>query len=40
VAQQWTQGRRETFANDLLNMQTTPGSVNSSKADGDAATWL
>jgi hypothetical protein len=40
VAQQWTQGRRETFANDLLNLQTNPASVNSSKADGDAATWL
>ena len=39
-AAQLSQTRREVFANDLLNLQTTIGAVNASKGDGDAATWL
>jgi len=39
-AAHFADGRREVFANDLLNLQTTIGAVNASKGDGDAATWL
>ncbi len=39
-SQKWSSTRRAAFANDLLNLQTTQGGVNSSKGDGDAATWL
>ncbi len=39
-AQQWTDSRREAFANDPLNLLSVNGSVNESKGDGDTATWL
>lgn len=39
-AQQLTQEQRVTFANDPLNLLAVDGAANSSKGDGDAATWL
>lgn len=38
--QQLSASRRRAFYNDLLNLQTTVATVNASKGDGDAATWL
>ena len=39
-AQALTQQQRITFANDPLNLMAVDGPTNSSKGDGDAATWL
>ena len=39
-AAQWSAGRRRAFANDPLNLLAVDGPTNSSKGDGDAATWL
>lgn len=39
-AQQWSQAKRERFANDPLNVVMTTASLNRQKGDGDAATWL
>ncbi len=39
-AQEWDEVTRRNFANDPLELQTTLGSVNQQKGDGDAATWL
>ncbi|WP_210505431.1 HNH endonuclease family protein [Naasia sp. SYSU D00057] len=39
-AQQLTQEQRIAFANDPLNLLAVDGPTNSSKGDGDAATWL
>ena len=39
-AQQLTVERRYEFANDPLNLLAVDGATNSSKGDGDAATWL
>lgn len=39
-AQQWEPGKRVAFANDPLNLLAVDGPANSSKGDGDAATWL
>jgi hypothetical protein len=39
-AQQWTAQRREQLANDFLELVATDVATNSSKSDGDAATWL
>ncbi|WP_353889792.1 HNH endonuclease family protein [Galbitalea sp. SE-J8] len=39
-AQQLTRDAREALANDPLNLLAVDGSSNSSKGDGDAATWL
>jgi hypothetical protein len=39
-AAQWDATRREAFANDPLNLLAVDGPTNSSKGDGDAATWL
>jgi hypothetical protein len=39
-AQQWTDERREEFANDPTELLAVDGRLNSSKRDGDAATWL
>jgi hypothetical protein len=39
-AQQWTDTRRLTFANDPLNLQATDGPTNEQKGDADAASWL
>ncbi len=39
-AAQWNARRREQFANDPLNLLAVDGPTNSSKSDGDAATWL
>jgi hypothetical protein len=39
-AQQIGVAQRIDFANDLLNLMAVDGKVNSSKSDGDAATWL
>ncbi|WP_434975405.1 HNH endonuclease family protein [Streptomyces mesophilus] len=39
-AQQWKPGKRIAFANDPLNLRAVEASVNRSKRDGDAATWL
>ena len=36
----WTPTKREAFANDPLNLLAVNGSLNESKGDGDAATWL
>ncbi len=37
---QWTFDKRETFANDVLNLLAVSGRLNQQKRDGDAATWL
>jgi hypothetical protein len=39
-AQSWLADKRVAFANDPLNPLAVDGSANSSKGDGDAATWL
>jgi hypothetical protein len=39
-AQAWPADRRLAFANDSLNLLAVDGPANSSKGDGDAATWL
>lgn len=39
-AQQLPEDERETLANDPLNLWAVDGSLNMSKGDGDAATWL
>ena len=39
-AQQLTQERRVALANDPVNLFAVDGPTNSSKGDGDAATWL
>jgi hypothetical protein len=39
-AQQWTFDKRRQFANDPLNLVMTIGSLNASKSDSDAASWL
>lgn len=39
-AQRWTANRRGSFANDRLNLLAVDASINRSKGDGDAATWL
>lgn len=39
-AQQWDSATRKQFANDPLNLVSTSRSINRSKSDGDAATWL
>ena len=39
-AQQLPQDQRENLANDPLNLWAVDGSLNQSKGDGDAATWL
>jgi hypothetical protein len=39
-AQQWSDGKRRSFANDPLNLLSVDASTNRAKGDGDAATWL
>ena len=39
-AAQWTADKRKLFANDPLNLATTVASINRSKGDKDAASWL
>lgn len=39
-AQRWSRYRRESFANDPLELIAVDASVNRAKGDGDAATWL
>lgn len=39
-AQQWDLARRESFANDPLNLLAVDGTLNMQKGDGDTATWL
>lgn len=39
-AAQWDAARRREFANDPLNLLAVDGPTNSSKGDGDTATWL
>ena len=39
-AQQWPAARRESFANDPLNLLAVDAATNRQKGDGDAATWL
>lgn len=39
-AQQWDTGKRESFANDPLNLLAVDGPLNMQKGDGDTATWL
>lgn len=39
-AQQLSVEQRQNFANDPLNLLAVDGPSNSSKGDGDAATWL
>ena len=39
-AQQWSQEKRQDFANDPLNLLAVDGPLNMQKGDGDAATWL
>jgi Protein of unknown function (DUF1524)/Excalibur calcium-binding domain len=39
-AQAWDAARRETFANDPLNLLAVDGPTNVAKGDGDAASWL
>jgi hypothetical protein len=39
-AQSWPAEKRLAFANDPLNLLAVHGPANSSKSDGDAATWL
>lgn len=37
---QWDAAKRESFANDPLNLLAVSASANRQKSDGDAATWL
>lgn len=39
-AQRWSTARRESFANDFLELRATDGHSNGSKSDSDAASWL
>jgi Protein of unknown function (DUF1524)/Excalibur calcium-binding domain len=39
-AQQWSAVRRETFANDPLELLAVSAHANRAKGDGDTATWL
>lgn len=39
-AQQWSPERRETFANDPANLQSTDGSTNQQKGDSGPGSWL
>jgi hypothetical protein len=39
-AARWDATRRESFANDPLNLLAVDGPTNAQKSDGDAATWL
>jgi hypothetical protein len=39
-AQQWSDDRRLSFANDPCNLQATDGPTNERKGDSDAASWL
>lgn len=39
-AQQWDVAKRESFANDPLNLLAVDGPLNMQKGDGDTATWL
>ncbi|WP_211298634.1 HNH endonuclease family protein [Kineococcus rhizosphaerae] len=39
-AQRWDAAERTEFANDRLELLAVDGPLNSSKGDGDAATWL
>lgn len=39
-AQDWSDTKREVFANDDLELLAVSGSANQQKSDGDAATWL
>lgn len=39
-AQQWSFDKRRNLANDPLNLVMTMGSLNGSKSDSDAASWL
>lgn len=39
-AGQWSKQRRETFANDPLNLMAVDDGQNAAHGDGDAATWL
>jgi hypothetical protein len=39
-AQSWTAAKRETFANDPLELLAVDGSSNEAKGDSDAASWL
>jgi Protein of unknown function (DUF1524)/Excalibur calcium-binding domain len=39
-ARRWSANRRVSFANDPLNLLAVGSSINRSKGDGDAATWL
>ena len=39
-AQQWDAAKRESFANDLVNLLAVDGPLNEQKGAGDTATWL
>lgn len=39
-AQSWSPGKRERFANDVLELRATDGQTNASKGGRDAASWL
>lgn len=39
-AKSWDADKRESFANDPLNLLAVDGAANQAKRDGDAATWL
>ena len=39
-AQQWSQEKRQDFANDPLNLLAVDGPTNASKSDSNAASWL
>jgi hypothetical protein len=39
-AQQWPASRRQSFANDPLELLATDGPTNAAKSDSDAASWL
>lgn len=39
-AQSWSRDKRESFANDFLELRAVDGHSNASKGAGDAATWL
>jgi hypothetical protein len=39
-AQQWSQEKRQDFANDPLNLMAVDGATNASKSDSNAASWL
>ena len=39
-AQQWSEEKRQDFANDPLNLLAVDGPTNASKSDSNAASWL